>query len=157
MRRLVQTLRRHPLATAIFTVLWLATWLVTILTWERDAAGRSVGMHRVAIPLHFVLPLVLGTVLALAAPGDRAPVRRCVLGGIIFGIVEFVILALFDALWLPAPEPPTPVGELVIGTAAGAVLYAVACAVLSALAGGLATRLHHGGDARRPPATAPSR
>jgi len=133
-----QGLHRHPLATSSFTLLWLATWVVTVLTWERDAAGYSIGMSPSAIPLHFALPVFLGVIVGLYATttlGFRA--RRFALAGAVFGVVEFAILALVDLVWLPAVEVPQPVSELVVGAMVGAVIYGGICAVLSLLGGGL--------------------
>lgn len=146
-------LRRHPLATSLFGLLWLATWALTVLTWERDAAGYSIGMSPSVIPLHCALPVFLGVIVGLyatAALGFRA--RRFALVGAVFGVVEFVILALVDLVWLPAVEVPQPLSEMVVGAIVGALIYAGISAVLSILGGGLGagwTSLSHRADGAR--------
>jgi hypothetical protein len=138
MHRVWRWLRRHPVATSLFAVLWLATWVVTVLTWERDATGYSIGMSPSAIPPHLVLPLLLGIIVGLyttAAAGLRT--KRCAVAGLVFGLVEFGILALVDLAWLPQVEAEQPFGEMVVGSIIGAILYAGGCAVLGVLGGGL--------------------
>jgi hypothetical protein len=142
MHDLWQKLGRHPLATSMFAVLWLVTWLVTVLTWERDAAGYSIGMNLIAIPLHLALPLVLGVVVARCwadAPGARA--KRCALAGLVFGFVEFGVLWLVDVLWLPALETEPAFLDEAAGALVGATLYAAGCVVLAMLGGALSARL----------------
>lgn len=138
MRQLWQALLRHPMAIAVFSLLWLVTWGVTVLTWERDAAGYSIGMAPGAIPLHLILPILLGGVVGLYAtnpPGVNA--KGCTLAGLALGLVQFGVLSIVDFLWLPAAEPGLPIGDLVAGTLVGAVAYAGVCAVLGVLGGGI--------------------
>jgi hypothetical protein len=157
-----QGLRGRPFGAALLAALWLATWLLTVLTWERDAAGYSIGMAPIAIPLHLVLPLLLGVVVAHYRddpPGARA--KACALAGLVFGFLEFGVLCLMDLLWIPPVESPQPFWELAAGVLVGAVVYAAVCVILGMLGGalraGLATSTHHGGGGTPPPARAGSR
>jgi hypothetical protein len=137
MRRLWPGVRAHRLAALFFLGLWLATWLVTVVTWERDAAGFSIGMAPFAIPLHLLLPLVLGALMWLTrsdAPGTL--LRTCALAGAIFGIVHAAVFSLVDLLWLPQVESPPPFAELAAGALLTAAMYAGACAGLSVIGGG---------------------
>jgi len=148
MRQLWHDIQTHRLATLLFLLLWAATWLVTVVTWERDAAGFSIGMAPLAIPLHLVLPLTLGALITLYrsnTPGTL--LRTCALAGAIFGVVHFAILSLVDVLWLPEVESSPPFADLAGGTIVGAFVYAGVCVVLSMIGGGvsraLAARLHN--------------
>ena len=156
MRDLWQGLRSHPATTAMLLAAWLATWIVTIVTWKRDAAGHSVGMAPAGIALHFALPLLVGAVVALVGGSASAlRLRTCALAGLGFGLVEFGVLAVVDLFWLPSVEAPPPVLEQVAGAAVGAVLYAAICVVLSigggALSAAVAARPQSGpgGQGRR--------
>lgn len=123
----------------VFLALWFATWLVTVLTWERDAAGHSIGMAPPAIALHLVLPIVLGlVVVAWRAHGSsRSYGGQCALAGAVFGFFEFGVLALVDVLWLPQLETALPASEFLLGTLAGAVAYSALCVLLCLLGGWL--------------------
>ena len=147
MHHLWQGLRRHPATTALLSAVWLATWLVTVVTWKRDVAGHSIGMAPSAIALHLTLPLLVGIVVAgFGSPSPASRLKACALAGFCFGLLEFGILALVDLLWLPAAEAAPAVSEQAAGTAVGAILYATLCVVLSIVGGfvsaGVAARLH---------------
>ena len=148
MRRLWQGILTHRLAVLFFLVLWVATWLVTVVTWKRDIAGFSIGMDPLAVPLHLLLPFILGTLIGLYrsnAPGTL--LGACAFAGAIFAVVHFVVLSLLDLMWLPQVESSPPLSELVAGTMVGAVVYVGVCFVLSVIGGGvgrvLLARLHH--------------
>jgi hypothetical protein len=135
-------------AALLFVGLWLATWVVTVVTWERDAAGFSIGMNPVAIPLHMVLPLLLGTLIGRYGSAPPATLSRtCGFAGAVFGVVHFALLALVDVLWLPEVESSPPFTELVGGALVGAFLYALICVALSMIGGrasqALAVHLHN--------------
>jgi hypothetical protein len=119
----------------IFLILWAAAWAVTALTWERDAAGYSVGMNPGAIPLHVVLPIVLGVLIGARGRPRGGSWRACMIAGVAFGIVEFAVLSVLDVLWLPAAAAEPPFSELVVGGIVGTGIYAVACGVLAPLGG----------------------
>ena len=149
MHHLWQGLRRHPATTALVSAAWLATWLVTVVTWKRDATGHSIGMAPSAIALHVALPLLVGVVVSVfGSPSPASRLKACALAGFGFGLLEFGILALVDLVWLPAVEAAPPISEQAAGTAVGAILYATLCVVLSIIGGtlsaGLAARLHLG-------------
>lgn len=134
--RMWHGIRPHRLAALLFLVLWVCAWAVTIITWERDAAGYSVGMNPVAIPLHFVLPLVLGILVGLPRRGGgHGSWKACALAGSVFGVVEFGVLWLVEGLWLPAAASEAPLSELAVGAIVGAVIYAAVCAVLAVVGG----------------------
>ena len=138
MRRRWHDLCPHRLAAILFLVLWFVTWLATIVTWERDAAGFSVGMGSLVRPLHLALPLLLGVLAGLYRGKPlRTLLGICALAGVTFGAVHFAILALVDALWLPSVEASPPFLELAAGAMVGALLYAGACTLLCMLGGGL--------------------
>jgi len=152
MHDLWRRLGRHPLATSLFAALWLVTWLVTALTWERDAAGYSIGMNPIAIPLHVILPLALGVVVARCwADGPTARTKRCATAGLVFGFAEFAVLWLVDVLWLPALEIEPRFVDAAAGALVGAALYAAGCAALGMLGGALTAGMTAG---RRRPAVA---
>jgi len=126
----------HRLVSLFFLILWASAWAVTVVTWERDAVGHSVGMNPIAIPLHLVLPCVLGGLLgARASSAGRSPWRVCALAGLVFGVVQFGVLWLVDGLWLPAAEFEQPFWEMAVGAIVGAVIYAAVCAVLAVVGG----------------------
>ena len=138
MRRLWHSVHTQPLAALLFLALWLTTWLVTVVTWERDAAGFSIGMAPLAIPLHLLLPLVLGALVWLyrsSAPSTL--LRSCAFIGAIFGLVHATVFSLVDVLWLPQVESSPPLGELAAGAAVAAVVYAGVCVVLSTIGGAI--------------------
>lgn len=148
MRHLWQGIRTHRLSGLLFLALWLATWVVTVVTWEQDANGFSLGMEPLAVPLHLVLPLILGALVRMY--GSNAPgtfLRTCALAGTIFAIAHFAILSLVDVLWLPELQFSPPFAELAAGTMFGAILYAAVCVVLSMIGGGVSrafvVRLHN--------------
>lgn len=134
----VSGFRKHPVATLTFAVVWASAWVATVLTWERDAAGYSIGMALSVVPLHFVLPVLLGVVIALReSKSGAAWVKGCALAGMVFGLVQFGILSVVGFLWLPAPEYGPAFKDLVAGTLVSAVVYGAVCAVLGVLGGGL--------------------
>lgn len=134
MHSLERNTRNGRLAALLFAVLWLSTWFVTVMTWEKDAAGFSIGMAPIAIPLHLLLPLILGLLPGLIRH-DASPWKSYMLTGAIFAIAHFFILSLVDLLWLPAVKDSPPLAELAAGTLVGAVVYAAVCVVLSLLGG----------------------
>ena len=126
----------HRLVALFVLVLWASAWAVTVVTWERDAAGYSVGMNPIAIPLHLVLPLVLGGLVGSRASGaGRSSWRVCALAGLVFGVMQFGLLWLVDGLWLPAAEFEQPFWEMAVGAIVGTVIYAAVCAVLAVVGG----------------------
>jgi hypothetical protein len=141
MRRVWYGAWTHWLAAAFFLALWVFTWLVTVFTWERNDAGYSMGMSSFAIPLHFVLPIVIGGLVRRshsAELGSRW--NPYALVGLIFGVVHFSVLSLVDMLWLPNVESGPIASELVAEALAFAVGYAIICAVLS-IVGGIVCRV----------------
>jgi len=126
----------HRLVALFFLVLWVSAWAVTVGTWERDAAGYSVGMSPIAIPLHLVLPFVLGGLVGLHRAGMRSVSwKACALAGLVFGVVQFGVLWLVDGLWLPSVEFEQPFWEMAVGAIVGTVIYAAVCVVLAVLGG----------------------
>lgn len=158
MRTTRQGIGIYRLVALLFSVLWVCAWAVTVVTWERDAAGYSVGMNPVAIPLHLVLPFVLGGLVGLRRAGTRsASGRVCTLVGLAFGVVQFGILWLADVLWLPAVESEAPFWEMAVGAMVGTVIYAAVCVVLGVLGGKVGRTLaprRSDGEAPREPAEA---
>lgn len=148
MRRLLDEIRTHSIAAALFVVLWAITWTITVVTWERDAAGYSVGMASIAIPLHLLLPLVLGVLVGSGSHSPRTLTRTCGVAGLVFGFVHFAILWLVDVLWLPEVESRPPFADLAAEAVGFTLVYAIICVVLAIVGGrlgsALATRFSHG-------------
>jgi hypothetical protein len=138
MRQLWHDIRTHRLAALLFMLLWATTWLVTVATWERDAAGYSVGMNSVAIPLHLVLPLAVGAFVGLSRNAASRPFSRaCALAGLIFGVIHFALLCLVDAVWLPEVKSGPGPSDMAAEALAFAATYAAICVVLSMIGGGV--------------------
>ena len=136
MRRLLQTLREDPLLTSVFLVLWLGTWVLLVLTWETDSLGNSVGMAPAAVAAELLLPGLLG----FAATWRRGATNRLslpplILGGATFGVGQFVLLAIVDSLWLPAPASPLPNTDYWAGALVGTMIYAGWCMILTPIGG----------------------
>jgi len=126
----------HWPSAAFFLVLWVSTWLITVFTWERNDAGDSIGMSAIAIPLHFVLPIVIGGLVRRSPRGEHgSPWNPYALVGMVFGVVHFSILSLVDRLWLPNVNSGPSASGLVAEALAFAVGYAIICAVLCIVGG----------------------
>ena len=137
MRKFWQDIKTHRTASLLFLVCWIAVWAVTVGTWQYDAAGYSVGMGPVAIPLHFVLPLALGALIGWGGAGrPETSGKRCVLAGLIFSVIHFAVIPLgLSLFWRTAVknEPDCWLAQweaLHFG-----LLYAVICIVLSIMGG----------------------
>jgi len=125
-------------ASLFFALIWVATWLVTAVTWERDADGNSVGMDVAVLPLHFILPVIVGLFIWLARSGTSRPaIRVLAFAGVVFGFAEFGVLWLVDALWIPAAETIQSSSEIAAEAVAFAVVYAIICAGLAVFGGRL--------------------
>jgi len=130
-------LRLRP--ALVFLALWMLTWAVTVVTWEHDAAGYSVGMGAIAMPLHLILPLVLGALLMNARSDSPATVvKRCALAGLGFSVLHCGILVLLDTWWLPTVAAAPPRSEFLAGTLVLLAVYGCASAGLCVI-GGVAT------------------
>jgi hypothetical protein len=124
--------RSMPVAVLMFLVCWGAVWSVTVGTWRYDGAGNSIGMGPIAIPLHFVLPLLLGRLAGLRSEGGRVAWMWIGLAGLLFGALHYAVVPMtlrpaFNPLpsgatgfWLDRPE------ALYMG-----VVYALLCGGLS--------------------------
>lgn len=134
-----QAIRLHLAAGLIVLVLWISTWLVTVLTWVRDPDGFSIGMSVAAIPFHFLLPLLVGVVVALSWTGSKTLQTASALAGLVFGLVHFAVLGLVDVVWLPEVRTPLTPRELVMEAIGFAFTYAAICVGLS-IVGGRITR-----------------
>ena len=131
-----QGIRTHGLAALVFLAFWIVTWLVTAITWELDAEGHSVGMNSIAIPLHFVLPFVVGGLIGLFRNSTMGSFwKTCALAGLVFGVIHFLVLLVVDVLWLPQVESGVGFSELAAEALAFALSYAVICVVLSMVGG----------------------
>ena len=123
---------------------WLASWLLTVLTWESDASGYSVGMAPVAIAMHAMMPIVLGLTMRVPTDSSRLlHIKEWVVAGLALGFFQFFVLAFVVKWWLPVVESPPAMLDLVAGTAAGAILYAGLCAVLSIVGGAIRMTWHN--------------
>jgi hypothetical protein len=130
-------LRLRP--ALLFFALWMLTWAVTAVTWERDTAGYSLGMGAIAMPLHLVLPLVLGALLTNARGDPPATVvQRCALAGLGFSVLHCGVLVLVDTWWLPVVASAPPRSEFIAGTLVLLAVYGCASAGLCVI-GGVAT------------------
>lgn len=125
--------RSTPIAILMFLICWGAVWSVTVGTWRYDSAGNSIGMGLIAIPLQFVLPLLLGRLVGLRRPaGSRVPWVWSGLAGLAFAVVHYAVVPMtlrpaFNPLpegssgfWLDQPE------ALYLG-----LVYALLCVGLS--------------------------
>jgi len=161
MREIWHGIRTHRLAALLFLVFWGSAWLLTVITWERDAAGYSVGMNSIAIPLHFVLPLVVGGLVGLSqSSASSAFWKACALAGLVFGVIHFAVLWLVDVLWLPEVESGPGFSELAAEALAFTLTYAAICVVLSMIGGkvsrAFAAVWYDGDGTCEPPAAAKS-
>jgi len=136
MREIWHGIRTHRLAVLLFLMFWASAWLVTVITWERDVAGYSVGMNSIAIPLHFVLPFVVGGLVGLSRSSTPSALwKACALAGLVFGVIHFAVLWLVDVLWLPEVESGPGFSELAAEALAFTLTYAAICVVLSMIGG----------------------
>jgi hypothetical protein len=128
------------MATALFLVAWVGTWLVTIVTWERDPAGYSVGMSPIAIPFHFILPALLGALVEVAWRGPPAAATRAyaLIGGA-FGAIHYALLWPVDAVWLPPVESVRSASDFWAEAVAFGLGYTAICGFLG-VAGGRVSR-----------------
>jgi hypothetical protein len=138
-------IRSHPAASILFLVLWVAVLVGTVVTWQIDAGGHSVGMNPGAIPFHLVLPLIVG---ALVAGWCREALRpfgkACALAGLVFGVIHFAVLLLVDSLWIPAVENGLSLPDYAAEAAGFAAAYALISVVLSMVGGEGRARLAYG-------------
>ena len=109
--------RSIPISILMFVVCWGAVWSVTVGTWRYDDAGNSIGMGLIAIPLHIVLPLLLGRLIGLARYNSGRVSRIWSgLAGLAFAAVHYAVVPMtlrpaFNPLpegasgfWLEQPE-----------------------------------------------------
>lgn len=129
MEQLGRDIRGHPVASAVFAVAWVAVWIVTVVSWRKDADGYSIGMNTIVIPLHLLLPLVLGGLIGWWRQSAGRPFDwACALTGLAFGVIHFAVLMLVDAAWLPSVAD----GQTTMDFAAEAVGFAIGYAVIAA-------------------------
>jgi hypothetical protein len=138
MSSILKLVQRHPLVIAAAITLWAIAWMVTVLTWQRDAAGYSVGMAPAAIVLHLLLPIALG---GLAAHLNQSSVAQQLKAGALFGLAfgafEFLVLLPVDLLWLPSLASEPPLTEQLFGTLAGMLVYMLLSLLLSTIGAAL--------------------
>jgi hypothetical protein len=133
-----QAIRSHPRTTLLFILLWIATWVGTVVTWERDPAGYSVGMSPIAIPFHFVLPTLLGALVGTAWHGTPHGISKAyALVGGAFGAVHFALLWPVDAVWLPDVQSGLSRSEFVAEAVGFALGYTAICVGLGVFGGRL--------------------
>lgn len=93
---------------------WTAVWLLTVVTWETDAAGSSVGTSPFVIPFHLLLPFAVGILAgARSSTSPRTERQVCGIAGGVVGMRNFGILLIVGPLWLPPVESPLSRSELV--------------------------------------------
>lgn len=138
-------IRNHPVASLLFFVLWVVVWAVTVAAWETDAAGHSVGMSSAAVPLHLLLPLVLGALVGWwwrSTP--RSLGRVCAFAGLAFSALHVVALLMVGLVWIPQVESVPETSETVAGTLVFAVVYAAISIVLGMIGGTMGRSLSAG-------------
>jgi hypothetical protein len=98
MAHLWHDIKSHRLAAAIFLVVWLAAWGITVGIWQYDADGYSFGMHPVSIPWHFVLPLVVGGLVGWWRAAFGAGIKGGMLAGMLFCVTNMAILVAWSGI-----------------------------------------------------------
>lgn len=127
--------RRLPLL--VFVIIWAGVLALTVVTWQTDPSGYSIGLHPGMIAPHLLLPVLLGVTVAwrrhaLSAP----PSGTCAWMGLVFGVAHAAAWWVMDVAWLPAVAEPASTWAEALGMATG---YAMASIVLC-VAGGWAAR-----------------
>lgn len=135
--------RRHLIGVLPLLMLWAGAWIVTVATWGTDPAGYSVGMNPFVIPLHLLLPFLIGTVVAGARPHAAAPDRwrTCGIAGGLFGLVHYGVFGIVALLWIPPVSAPLPHADFVAEAVAWAIGYVIVCILASVAGGRLVTML----------------
>jgi hypothetical protein len=132
---------RNLMALFLFFASWVAVWGATVGTWQYDATGASIGMAPVAIPLHFLLPLLLGGLIGRwRADAPRIPWKSCVGAALAFGVAHFAIVPTFlRPVWNPRAETGPEFWLLQGEALVFGIVYLVVC-VGGALAGAALSR-----------------
>ena len=94
MRQLWHDIGTHRLAAALFLVLWFAIWWITVTTW-------SGGMNTLVVCLHLLMPFVAGVLAGWWRNSTAGNIKGGILAGLLFCVIDFAILAVFQSL----PEP----------------------------------------------------
>lgn len=137
MARLRDAARREFRPLVAFGAGWVTVWVVTVFTWETDAAGASVGMWQGAIALHVVLPLWLGSIVGVRSGLHKGSLLRACLGlAAIFSLIHGALFVAFDTvLWsnLVTEAANTVIERLAI--AVGYLVLAMGLSVVGGVAG----------------------
>jgi hypothetical protein len=127
---------RYRVSLLPLLMLWAGAWLVTVVTWETDAAGYSVGMSPFAIPLHLLLPFLVGVVVgARPTATPRKAGRACGIAGGLFGLIHFGVFWIVDLLWIPPVETPPPPADFAAEAVGWIIGYVIICMALAVLGG----------------------
>lgn len=97
---------RNLMALFLFVASWVAVWGATVGTWQYDANGASIGMAPVAVPLHLLLPVLLGGVIGRwRADVPGIPWTSCVAAAVAFAAAHFAVVpTLLGPVWNPRAD-----------------------------------------------------
>ena len=150
MARLREAARRESRPLLLFGVGWVSVWVVTIVTWETDTAGASVGIWPGAIPLHVILPLGMGLIIGLRSGFAAGHIARVSLGAAtVFWLVHAALFASLDALFWS--EPVIGAADSVMEGLAFAIGYLALALGLSVIGGVVGWWWRHRRGARATP------
>lgn len=131
--------RTNRLPVIVLIVLYIALWIMMVVTWMYDDAGYTVGMPGPAFFIMLASPLVAGCIVGWYKESLGPGVKAGMIAGAFFGAANMIGNVIWGGvLWvrglIPADQPFT-FWEGVIEAFGFLLLFAIVGLVLGAIGG----------------------
>lgn len=139
MSRLWHDLQTHRRVVTLFGLLWIALWVVTVLTWWYDEAGYSAGMPGSVTLLHLLMPFAAGILAGWWQAAAGRGIKSGALSGLLVSAADMLVMYLWSAILLlqgkGQPDPTLTVWSALFEALAMGLFNCVAGLILGAVAG----------------------